>query len=81
MGVSADAPALSAVYKLAEYDGRAVLKLSAGKDSLPGRKQVWRRERDGVLVGDVIGLADEAGQDGAWQKAALFFLLFKDDVG
>jgi nicotinate phosphoribosyltransferase len=64
MGVSADAPALSAVYKLAEYDGRPVLKLSTGKASLPGRKQVWRRSAGGVLAGDVIGLADEAVADG-----------------
>ncbi|WP_084040499.1 nicotinate phosphoribosyltransferase [Demequina sp. NBRC 110053] len=59
MGVSADAPALSAVYKLAEADGRPVLKLSTGKDSLPGRKQVWRVERDGLLDHDVIGLDGE----------------------
>ena len=64
MGVSADAPALSAVYKLAEYSGRPVLKLSTGKDSLPGRKQVWRRERDGVLEGDTIGLDGEEGLGG-----------------
>ncbi|WP_061962625.1 nicotinate phosphoribosyltransferase [Demequina flava] len=60
MGVSADAPALSAVYKLAEYEGRPVLKMSTGKDSLPGRKQVWRREVDGGFGADVIGLADES---------------------
>jgi len=64
LGVSADAPALSAVYKLAEYDSRPVLKLSTDKESLPGRKQVWRRERDGVLVGDVIGLEDESVEGG-----------------
>jgi nicotinate phosphoribosyltransferase len=64
MGVSADAPALSAVYKLAEYDSRPVLKLSTGKASLPGRKQVWRREADGVLVGDVIGLDNDDVPDG-----------------
>ena len=64
MGVAADAPAMSAVYKLAEYDGRPVQKLSPGKRSLPGLKQVWRVERDGVLVGDAIGAADEAGIEG-----------------
>ena len=42
MGVSADAPFLDLVYKLVEVDGRPVLKLSAGKATLPGRKQVWR---------------------------------------
>lgn len=64
MGVAADAPALSAVYKLAQYDGAPVQKLSPGKRSLPGLKQVWRVERDGVLVGDTIAAADEDGIDG-----------------
>ena len=40
MGVSADAPYVDSVYKLIEYDGRPVLKLSAGKATAPGRKQV-----------------------------------------
>ena len=69
MGVSADAPALSAVYKLVEYEGRPVMKLSTGKESLPGRKQLWREYATGadgaeVLVGDVVGLEDEPGITG-----------------
>lgn len=64
MGVSADAPALSAVYKLVEFDGRPVVKLSTDKASLPGRKQVWRETRSGTLVGDAIGLAGESGRSG-----------------
>ena len=55
LGVSADAPYIDAVYKLVEYDGRPVLKLSPAKATAPGRKQVWR----GPSV-DVIGLRDEA---------------------
>ena len=31
MGVSADAPFVDSVYKLVDFDGRPVLKLSAGK--------------------------------------------------
>jgi nicotinate phosphoribosyltransferase len=54
MGVSADAPTLDSAYKLVEYDGRPMLKLSSQKASAPGRKQVFRA--DG---GDVIGLRDE----------------------
>jgi nicotinate phosphoribosyltransferase len=54
VGVSADAPYLDSVYKLVEYDGRPVLKLSAEKSTEPGRKQVFRGEG-----GDVIGLRDE----------------------
>ena len=61
MGVSADAPFLDLVYKLVEVDGRPVLKLSPGKATLPGRKQVWRIRRDGLAVHDVLGLADSGG--------------------
>ena len=54
MGVSADAPSLDSAYKLVEYDGRPILKLSAQKVTEPGRKQVFRGSN-----GDVIGLRDE----------------------
>jgi nicotinate phosphoribosyltransferase len=60
MGVSADAPFVDSVYKLTEFDGRPTLKLSSGKASLPGRKQVWRTIGDGELR-DTLGLRDEAG--------------------
>src|SRR6266508_1051 len=42
VGVSADAPYLDSVYKLVEYDGQPVLKLSAEKSSEPGRRGIWR---------------------------------------
>jgi nicotinate phosphoribosyltransferase len=54
MAVSSDAPALDIAYKLTEYAGRGRMKLSAGKRSLPGRKQVFREFRDGVAVRDII---------------------------
>src|SRR5271165_2929531 len=54
MGVSADAPYLDSAYKLVSYDGRPVLKLSAGKTSPPGAKQVYRGQD-----GDVLALRDE----------------------
>ena len=57
--VSADAPALDCAYKLQEYAGRPRRKRSAGKATWPGRKQVWRREADGKIIGDVIGLEDD----------------------
>src|SRR5262245_8300057 len=41
MVVSADAPYLDMAYKLVEFGGRPTMKLSAGKATLPGRKQVW----------------------------------------
>jgi nicotinate phosphoribosyltransferase len=59
MGTSDDAPALDMAYKLCAYAGRGRLKLSSGKPVLPGRKQVFRRERAGEMVGDVIGRAEE----------------------
>jgi nicotinate phosphoribosyltransferase len=55
MGVSADAPFLDTAYKLAEYAGRPVLKLSPGKISFPGAKQVYR-----LPDRDVVTLRDEA---------------------
>ena len=60
MGVSADAPWTDMAYKLVRYGGRPVLKLSTGKVSLPGEKQVFRlRDGPGRLTGDVIALRDE----------------------
>ena len=54
MAASSDAPNLDIAYKLTEYAGKGRMKLSAGKRSLPGRKQVFREFRDGVAVRDVI---------------------------
>jgi nicotinate phosphoribosyltransferase len=60
VGVSADAPHGDCAYKLAEYAGRPVLKLSPRKQTLPGPKQVFRhRGPDGRILDDVITLADE----------------------
>ncbi|GAA2591967.1 nicotinate phosphoribosyltransferase [Streptomyces axinellae] len=55
VGTSADAPYLDSAYKLVEYDSRPVMKLSARKVTLPGRKQVHRLEG----FHDVVALADE----------------------
>ncbi len=60
MGVSADAPSLDSVYKLVAYEGRPVLKLSSGKSTLPGAKQVFRSLEHG---GDVLGLRTEVLPD------------------
>ena len=59
MGVSADAPYLDSAYKLVTYDGRPVMKLSAGKATLPGAKQAYRGP-----AGDVLALRDEPPPDG-----------------
>lgn len=55
MGVSADAPFLDVVYKLVDLDGRPVLKLSEGKATLPGPKQVWRVREGARAAYDVLG--------------------------
>jgi nicotinate phosphoribosyltransferase len=62
VGVAADSPYLDSVYKLVEYDGHRVAKLSTAKATLPGPKQVWRRPG---FQGDVIGLREEAAPEGA----------------
>jgi len=60
VGTSADAPYTDFVYKIVEYDGKPVMKLSEGKASLPGAKQVSRSyDDDGAVSGDVICLSDE----------------------
>ncbi|MGW3498045.1 nicotinate phosphoribosyltransferase [Streptomyces sp. NPDC001020] len=61
VGVAADAPYLDAAYKLVEYDGHPVMKLSSAKVTAPGRKQVFRRPGQS----DVIGLLQEEPPDSA----------------
>ena len=54
-GTSADAPFTDFVYKLVEYDGRPVMKLSEDKVTLPGPKQVNRvYDHSGKMTRDVI---------------------------
>jgi len=65
LGVSADAPYLDTGYKMVEYAGRPVLKLSSGKVSLAGIKQVFRlTDERGSLRKDLIGLHDESLPEG-----------------
>lgn len=54
-------PALNGVLKLAELNGRPVMKRSDNPDkiTLPGEKQLWRISDDGVPVGDYISLSRE----------------------
>ncbi len=59
-----DNPKLEAVYKLAELvhaDGAVEqkAKLTKGKESYPGRKQVFRVYENGKMVKDIIGLEGE----------------------
>ena len=60
MNVSADAPYLDMAYKIVRYAGRDILKLSEGKTTWTGEKQVYRaRGSDGRLASDVLALRDE----------------------
>jgi nicotinate phosphoribosyltransferase len=60
MGISADAPWSDMSYKLVEYDNRPVLKLSTGKVSCPGKKQIFRLLNDsGKFARDLIARRDE----------------------
>jgi nicotinate phosphoribosyltransferase len=62
MGVSRDAPSLEIIYKLVEYAGQGRLKLSPGKSILPGRKQIYRVEDNGVATHDLLAAYDEIAE-------------------
>ena len=60
LAVSADVPALDMVYKLQLYAGRPRRKISPGKETWPGAKQIFReRGTDGKLAADSVALAEE----------------------
>ena len=55
VGASADAPYTDFVYKMVEYDGKPIMKLSEDKVYLPGPKQVGRQtDGEGIVSLDVI---------------------------
>jgi nicotinate phosphoribosyltransferase len=57
LDASIDAPSLDCAYKLQDYAGRPRRKLSEGKQTWPGRKQVWRMsDAQGAMRGDVLSL-------------------------
>jgi nicotinate phosphoribosyltransferase len=59
LGTSADAPALGSVYKLVAEDGSPKMKLSTGKATEPGRKQIHRFCEGGCYDHDVMAAEDE----------------------
>ena len=65
MGTSADKPYVDVIYKLCETMSKSgsfspIMKLSEGKATLPGRKQVCRfKDGKGNFAKDVIALASE----------------------
>ena len=61
LDASVDVPALDCAYKLQEYAGTPRRKLSEGKQTWPGRKQVWRRyDSDGRLAGDILSIESDS---------------------
>jgi nicotinate phosphoribosyltransferase len=57
LAASVDVPALDCAYKLQEYAGTPKRKLSEGKATWPGRKQVWRAYGgDGRMAGDILSV-------------------------
>ncbi len=60
LAASVDVPALDCAYKLQEYAGKPKRKLSDGKATWPGRKQVWRAyDADGRMRGDILSLEND----------------------
>jgi nicotinate phosphoribosyltransferase len=61
MNTSADRPYLDCVYKMQEYAGRPRRKRSEGKETWPGRKQVFRQfEASGRMTGDILTSENDA---------------------
>lgn len=56
IGTSADSPFLDTAYKLVEYAGRPLMKLSTGKQTWPAAKQVYRHD---IGQGDVLATRSE----------------------
>ncbi|MFH2137959.1 MAG: nicotinate phosphoribosyltransferase [Candidatus Omnitrophota bacterium] len=65
MGVSVDAPYCDVIYKISEVTDKSgffspTMKLSRGKSTIPGRKQIFRiNDRKGKMSGDILALERE----------------------
>jgi nicotinate phosphoribosyltransferase len=61
LDASIDAPSLDCAYKLQEYAGKPRRKLSEGKVTWPGRKQIWRAyDSDDRMRGDFLSLENDS---------------------
>ena len=61
LDASIDAPSLDCAYKLQDYAGKPRRKLSEGKVTWPGRKQVWRSYgADKRMRGDILSLENDS---------------------
>jgi nicotinate phosphoribosyltransferase len=60
LAASIDAPSLDCAYKLQEFKGRPRRKRSEGKETWPGRKQVFRTyDANGRMARDILTLESE----------------------
>lgn len=65
VGVCADAPFVDIVYKMVRFKGRDVRKLSPGKVTLAGEKQVFRKsDQNGRYLEDIIGQRNDVMAEG-----------------
>ena len=65
VGVSADAPFIDVVYKMVRFKGQNKRKLSPGKITLAGAKQVFRKtDPSGRYREDILGLREENMDEG-----------------
>jgi nicotinate phosphoribosyltransferase len=63
LDASIDAPSLDCAYKMQEYAGKPKRKLSEGKQTWPGRKQVWRAyDTQGRMQGDILSVESDPQQ-------------------
>ncbi|MGC2049560.1 MAG: nicotinate phosphoribosyltransferase, partial [Gallionella sp.] len=63
MDTSSDVPYLDCAYKLEEYAGKARRKRSEGKQTWPGRKQVYRSyDADGRMESDIVTVEGDPQQ-------------------
>jgi nicotinate phosphoribosyltransferase len=53
---------VNGVYKLVEIDNIPVVKKSSGKESIAGRKQIWRSFENGMITGDRLTHASANSQ-------------------
>ena len=72
LDVSADAPYLDCAYKLEAYAGIPRRKISPGKATWPGAKQIYRRyDENGRMVVDRVALATEPADGEALLKPVM----------
>ncbi|MDY7032856.1 MAG: nicotinate phosphoribosyltransferase [Thermodesulfobacteriota bacterium] len=54
LDTSNDSPYLDCAYKLMEYRGKPRMKKSEGKETLPGKKQVFRQYHENIMEKDIL---------------------------